>query len=258
MQALIGIIIVLALIGGGYYVTNQNNEASSPHGEGAMMTKETAVPQPGTYTVAIEESSLAWAGSKPLVPGYVHRGTISLSEGTITVGDNTASGSFTLDMNTIAVTSLGGGKEGRESALEGHLKNADFFAVEEFPTATFEITNVSAEAGERPYTVTGNLTMKGITNEISFPADIFEKDGAVHAIADFTIDRTEWGITFGSGNFFEGLADQAIGDDIELSLTLIAHNEGVMMKKEDGAMMEQHDHMHDDDHAHDAMMEKEN
>lgn len=223
MKNVIGILIALVVIGGGYYLF----ASSSP--EGAMMEDDTTAveegtePQPGSYTVIAEESSVEWSASKPLIDGYTHQGTIAVEGGTITIGEETASGAFTLDMTQLEVTSLGGGKAGQESQLEGHLKNSDFFNVGEYPTASFEITSVTRTQTEGTYMVTGNLTIKDTTESVTFPALIYEKDGKLYATApDFSIDRTDWGITFGSSNFFDGLAENAIGDEVTLTLNLVA------------------------------------
>ena len=72
------------------------------------------------------------------------------------------------------------------------------------------------------YKIVGNLTMKGVTNEINFPAKIYLKDGALHAEASFAIDRTKWKITYGSTNFFKSLGDNFIDDMVELAFNIVA------------------------------------
>lgn len=225
MKIIISAIGVLIIAAGVWLLLSDRASAPTTENESdrMMVSEEASVPPPGTYTVRANESGIIWSGQKPLISGYVHRGTIGLSSGSITVGDNTASGTFVLDMNSIKVTSLGAGKDGRESALEGHLKAADFFDVATHPTATFTITGgeVISEAEHR-YTIHGTLTMKGVDGNISFPATIFMEDGLLKARGTFQIDRTKWGITFGSGNFFSNLADNAIDDMISLELNLVA------------------------------------
>jgi len=211
---LIVIVAVLFIFGGTSFTNNESSTA--PNTE--SMTVETTV-TPGTYTVAPEQSKFNWAGQKPFIDGYVNSGTIAVTEGTIEVGEATASGSFVLDMNTLEV-GLTAKKPGQEGALEGHLK------VATYPTATFVITNVTPTENtmtSSEYVVTGNLTMKGVTNEISFPARIYQTaDGNVHAEADTEIDRTRWGITVGSGSFFDNLGDNLIDDMVAISFSLVA------------------------------------
>jgi len=239
MKTLIGLIIAIAVIAGGYYYfvqpSQENGVMEKEHD--AMMMEDGSVPSAGTYTVVSEESRVDWTAAKPLIAGYVHHGTIAVSDGTITIGENTASGSFTIDMSSVKVTSLGGGKEGQESQLENHLKADDFFGVETYPTASFVITGVVPTATENEYTLTGDLTLKDTTQSVSFPAHIYEKDGKVFATAEFSIDRTQWGITFGSSSVFSSLAENAIGDDVTLSLHLVAQGDTAMMV-DDGSMEE--------------------
>jgi polyisoprenoid-binding protein YceI len=98
----------------------------------------------------------------------------------------------------------------------GHISSGDFFEVEKFPTATFVITKV---AGNQ---VTGNLTVKGITKSITFPAEIAVKGGKVTAKANITIDRTDFNIRYGSKKFFESIGDKAIYDDFALTVSLVS------------------------------------
>lgn len=229
MKAALGILVLLVVFGGGYYLSQQpagseTQTTTSPVANVQHQNKAGTQTQPtaGSYAVSPEESAITWSAGKPLIAGYVHTGTLNVASGSITIGENTASGSFVIDMNSVKVTSLGGGKEGKESALESHLKKDDFFGVETYPTAQFTISSVVPAEGENTYTVTGMLTMKDKTNEVTFPARIYMEDGKLHAHADLTIDRTKWGITFASSSVFDNLANNAIGDDVTLSLKLIS------------------------------------
>jgi polyisoprenoid-binding protein YceI len=183
-----------------------------------------SVVSPGTYAVNSELSIVNWAGQKPLIDGYINTGSIAVTEGTIEVGENEASGNFTIDMNTLSVSETPT-KPGSESAFEGHLKGERWFDVETYPEASFVITSVVPREDSEAtfeYDVTGNLTMKGETGELTFPATIFEDEfGRVQAIADFEFDRTEWGITAGSGSFFDNLADNVIDDMVSLSFNIV-------------------------------------
>lgn len=224
MKALVGIVVLIALIGGGWYLSTQSApQAPVPeNGSETTQTENAERPVPGVYTLDSEQSLITWEGQKPLIAGYAHRGTIGLTEGAIIVTENDAEGSFVIDMNTIEVTSLGGGKVGQESQLEAHLKAADFFDVEEHPTATFVLSAIIPAEGENSYTVSGTLTMKGTTEEIEFPATIYaDESGMVHAEGSVQIDRTRWGITFASGSVFNNLAENAISDTIVLTLNLV-------------------------------------
>jgi len=179
----------------------------------------------GLYKVLPSASTLTWAGKKPLVSGYINSGSIAITDGDITVTDGLATGAFIIDMNTLSVSQTPA-KPGQESALEGHLQGERWFDVAQYPTASFEITKVTPRADSdttRVYDVTGNLTMKGATDELSFPAEIYVDDmGMLRAIAGFEFDRTKWGITAGSGSFFDNLADNVVDDMVALSFSLVA------------------------------------
>jgi polyisoprenoid-binding protein YceI len=82
--------------------------------------------------------------------------------------------------------------------LTDHLKSPDFFNVNEHPTAKFESTKIETGADGQS-TITGNLTLLGVTKEISFPAKVAVQDGKVTMQAEFTIDRSEFGMTYGEG-----------------------------------------------------------
>lgn len=196
---------------------------------GALAQEQVAadrhVVEAGSYTVVPEESTIRWAGKKPLIEGYVNTGSFSLTGGSIAVRDAEATGEFVIDMNTLSVSDTPT-KPGMESTLEGHLKSDRWFAVEGYPTATFrivEVTPLPDSSTTFVYTVRGELTLKGQTHEVTFPATIYEDaDGMVHADASFEFDRTKWGITAGSGSFFDNLADNVIDDMVALSFSVVA------------------------------------
>ena len=160
--------------------------------------------------VKIKDSALTWVGSK--VTGS-HEGTIKLKSGYLTLDNNDlVGGEFIIDMTTIVCTDLSG--KGKAS-IESHLKSDDFFSVDKFPTASLTILDVKKK-GLGQYQVNANITIKGMTQEIMFDAEIKEKT----AKAKLVIDRTEFGIIYKSGNFFEELADKAIYDEFEMSIEL--------------------------------------
>ena len=220
---LLPLIVVIALVAGGaWWLSTNPSPTSAPLGGEQIAPENAAEVTDGTYTVIAAESEVQWAGKKPLIEGYINTGAIAVTEGTITRNGNDVSGTFTIDMDTLSVSATPT-KPGSENALEGHLKGERWFNVAMYPTATFVITNVVPSTGVQTYTVTGDLTMKGQTHEVSFPATIYQDaEGRVHASAAFEIDRTLWGITSGSASFFDNLADNAIDDMVALSFTLVA------------------------------------
>ena len=157
-------------------------------------------------------SSIAWLAKKGTGE---HNGTVAISAGALNVdGNKLIGGNFTIDLKTIKDLDLT--DPGYNQKLVGHLSSGDFFEVEKFPTASFVITKV---AGNQ---VTGNLTVKGITKSITFPAEIAVKGGKVTAKANITIDRTDFNIRFNSKKFFESIGDKAIYDDFALTVSLVS------------------------------------
>lgn len=160
--------------------------------------------------IKASESSITWTGKK--VTGS-HAGTLNFSEGSLTFeADQLTGGEFTVDMTTLAVTDLEAGK-GKEK-LEGHLSSDDFFGTKNHKTAKLVITKV-AKTGE-VYNVTGDLTIKGKTNPITF--DLAIKDNT--ATSTLAVDRTKYDIKYGSGSFFDNLGDKTISDNFELVVSL--------------------------------------
>ena len=203
----------------GFFGDNENVPVNETFSVG-----EKSMVQPGIYNITSENSRIDWSARRPLIQDYINSGTINIKEGIITVADNTATGNFIIDMNTIRV-GLTSKKPGRESALERHLKTADFFDVEKFPTASFTIKNIVAKpdsAKTFDYTISGDLAIKNATNEISFPAKIYAEGEKLRAEGYVEIDRTKWGLTYGSGSFFKNLADNAISDIISFSFSITA------------------------------------
>jgi len=169
--------------------------------------------KPVAYTVDVAKSSITWVGKK--VTGS-HNGSIALKSGTLNVdGKKLTGGGFIVDMTSIKDA------DGSEK-LEGHLKADDFFGSAKFPASQFVITKVTGSGSV--LTVTGNLTIKGITKPLSFPATFaVNADGSVTATASkIVVDRTKYDIKYGSKSFFESIGDKAIYDEFELAVKLVA------------------------------------
>jgi polyisoprenoid-binding protein YceI len=130
-------------------------------------------------------------------------------------------------MASLKVEDLTGGSNEK---LVGHLKSDDFFSVEKNPTATFVITSVAPLKGDacgNNATITGDLTIKGKTNPLSFPAKVGVKNGMAAASGTATIDRTKYDIRYRSKSFFESIGDKAIDDTFTLTFNVIAKADGV-------------------------------
>ncbi len=171
----------------------------------------------GSYSINTVESAVQWKGYK--VTGE-HAGVINLKSGNLDFDDSgkLTGGTVVIDMTSIKPVGMDG-KSGTK--LEGHLKSADFFGVEMHPTAKLEITKVAAKGTPGDYKVTANLSIKKTTKEIKFYANVSEENGTVKATADIKIDRTDFNVRYGSGNFFDGLGDKTIYDEFDLTVNLV-------------------------------------
>jgi polyisoprenoid-binding protein YceI len=172
---------------------------------------------PITYKVVATSSSMEWTAKK--VTGK-HNGYVKVINGDLTLdGANVKGGSFEIDLTSMTVEDIK--DPGSNGKLLGHLKSDDFFSVEKYPTAKFVIASVTPKSGST-YTVKGKVTIKGITQDIEFPADIAFQGKDMTATAKIKLDRTKFDIRYRSANFFENLGDKAIYDDFELDLKLVA------------------------------------
>lgn len=164
-----------------------------------------------TFKVDTQLSSIDWIGRK--VTGQ-HTGKIKISSGELLVsGKAVKGGSFIMDMTSISSDS---------EKLTGHLKTDDFFSVEKNPTSKFQITKVTA-AGTDRINVTGNLSIKGITESITFPATVKKDGNSLVAVAkNVMVNRAKYDIRYGSKSFFNDIGNKAIDDEFELSINLVA------------------------------------
>jgi len=164
------------------------------------------------YMADIEASTIEWQGFKPT---GTHKGTINIETGALSMSGSTIeSGTFLIDMSSI--------KDSESNAkLEGHLKSPDFFDVEKYPSAAFEITGLEAKDGKSM--LSGNLTLKDAKNNVTFPVTVSENGDTVTLSSEvFTIDRSKWNVQYGSKSFFDNLGDKFINDDIELKIMITA------------------------------------
>jgi polyisoprenoid-binding protein YceI len=170
----------------------------------------------GNLTVNAEKSSIDWKGEK--VTGE-HTGTIKIKSGSLMVKEGKLQGGeFIIDMASIENTDLDGEYKGK---LEGHLKSDDFFGVDKFPEASLKVTGVKETSKAGVYTVMADLTIKGITNPITFTATLLDDKGTVVANANVVVDRSKFDVRYGSGSFFDNLGDKTIYDEFTLTVNLV-------------------------------------
>lgn len=194
---------------------------NSSENKAATTEKQAAAVATGTAYTVDSTSSVEWTGAKP---GGKHTGTFKIKEGTLNVGDSgLTGGTFTIDITSLNNVDLAADAENK-GKLEGHLKSPDFFDAAKFPAAKFEITSVekNTDTTKKEYTniIKGNLTLKDSTKNISFPAKITADAKSVTASADFSIDRTLWGINYkGPNNPQDWIISKEVGIKLSISAT---------------------------------------
>jgi len=208
---------------------------SAPDAEKAKTTeaKEVSAAAGESLKVDTNESKIEWVATK--VSGY-HTGTVNVKSGELNVQDGKVTGgNFVLDMTSIVVSGPPGSQEKSNNKLQGHLKSPDFFEVSVHPEATFAITGIIPFSGtvkdttdprqesiskykvaNPTHTVSGNLTIKGITKNIEFPASIVVSNNSANAIAKFNVDRREWNVVY------PGKPDDLIRNDIHFGISVKA------------------------------------
>jgi polyisoprenoid-binding protein YceI len=175
-----------------------------------------------SYKLQPQLSTLGWDG-KAVTHG--HNGTIQFSSGDLQVRNNmVVGGTAVVDMKTIKATDITDAEN--HAKFVGHMSSGDFFDAPAFPTSTFKITSVTPIAGAAAdadnATITGDMTIKGVTQRVSFPAKVGVKNGVAAATGKVTIDRTKFGLKYGSKSFFDSIGDKAINDEFTLAFNVIA------------------------------------
>lgn len=183
--------------------------------------KETSVAAVTTLDVDPAASTLNWTAKKV---GGQHNGTVKIANGSLQVnGKKLVGGNFVMDMTSI--TDLDITKPESNEKLTGHLKSEDFFSVEKHPTSTFKITKAApisgAKAGQPNYNITGDLTIKGTTNPVTFPAMVKVDGSNAEATAKIEVDRIKYDIKYRSG-LLGTAADKIIDDIFVMDVKLVA------------------------------------
>jgi len=166
-------------------------------------------------TVAVDaaSSTVSWKGTMLGIKS--HNGTVALTDANIVVkGPSVVSGSFAVDLSSMKALddayAADDAKQGTRAMLLGHLSSGDFFDVANHPSAKFEITSVEGN------TATGNLTVRGVTNEEKVTdIAVTEMDGVVSTTGKLAFDRQKYGVAWSSGS-----TDAVLNDIIELDIAL--------------------------------------
>jgi polyisoprenoid-binding protein YceI len=177
-----------------------------------------SAPQEGVFSFVPERSRVTWTGRKL---GGSHSGELTVKSGTVRFeNENIVGGEITIDMTSLVNKDL---KDPQERAkLEGHLKSDDFFGVDTYPEARFLVSSASIEEGKGD--ITGSLTVKGTTKKATIKNAVIGKSGKNEVLVGGVLifDRTEFGVRYGSGKFFQNLGDAMIYDEVTLNVTLRA------------------------------------
>ncbi|HBA36274.1 TPA: hypothetical protein DCZ15_00140 [Candidatus Falkowbacteria bacterium] len=159
---------------------------------------------------------IMWSGRKPLKTDYSDLGTVAIRSGAFTVQEGRVSdGLIVLDMNSLRVDVTGSGRG--QDGLANHLQSADFFAVSDFPTIKFQVLESFEIMIDGVVSVNGELTVKDTVRELSLPLTIYQQGEETRIKSQFSWDRTQWEVKYGSGNFFDNLADNVIDDQVVIS-----------------------------------------
>lgn len=196
---------------------NSSENAVIEHNENAILS--------GVYRVDIDKSLITWTASKKVVKNYTNKGSLSVSRGELSFTDEgfLRSGSVVVDVNSLTVTSAG--TDGGEGGLKDHLLSEDFFDVKQYPDASFVMNTAEGTVG-KGINISGNFTIKGVTQSLEIPATItIIDDSHAQLYTHFEFDRTDFGITYNSGKFFKNLGDRMIDDIVKLEVTLFLGQE---------------------------------
>jgi polyisoprenoid-binding protein YceI len=203
-------IVVVTILSGLMFLTACSdpaaNKTKAVTGEAAQVASPQSAPGQ-KYQITSQNSKIEFVGSK--VTGTEH-GSFGNFSGQVNYAGAPENSrvNITIDMDSVQTDSAG---------LEKHLKTADFFDVAKFPQATFVSTAIKA-GGDKgaSHTVTGNLTLHGVTKSVSFPATIAVTPDTATVDSSFSINRKDFGINYA------GAADNVIRDNVVLTLHIRA------------------------------------
>lgn len=203
-----------------FLVACQNDDGSSTSGDKLKVDKENFAGS-ADFTVDTRMSTVGWKGTQN-ISNKTHTGNIKLKDGVLKVKDGQlVGGKVSIDMSTLNVTDLQGEYKGK---LEGHLKSDDFFGVETYPTAIFEIADITPvdTIGGATHMIGGNLTIRDITKSVYFPTQVrIIGDAVLATTLPFEINRTDWGVNYNAG-ILGTIKDEIIEDEVGLTLKVRA------------------------------------
>ncbi len=163
------------------------------------------------------KSSVQWTGSK--VVGGAHTGKVKVKSGGVTLdAGKVKGGEVIVDMTSIVNEDLTDATWNKK--LVDHLRSPDFFDVTKHETAKLTIDGIESQKGNE-YKLKGTLTIKGISKPVTFTAVEREEKGGKAVKAELAFDRTDFGVKYNSGKFFQGLGDKVINDEVKLTVDVV-------------------------------------
>ena len=171
-----------------------------------------------TYKVDSSKSQITYVGKK--VTGE-HTGNVVIKDGTLSLkGEEITGGQLVADMNSLTSTDITD-KEYNGKYVT-HMKSPDFFDTAKYPTSTLKIK--SSKKTDKGLEVKGDLTMIGQTKPVTFiVTDLKKTDSVMTGKSNLTLNRTLWGLKYGSSSFIKGLGDKAINDEFTLTVDITAN-----------------------------------
>lgn len=191
-----------------YYIAK--NKSGKRFKGTALIETEAKLVAPQTTTAKkvilnTQKSTLKWTGFAE-VGTYSLTGTLDFKSGEMQIADGKIiSGKIIVDVTSI---------EHSDNNLKDHLKGSDFFDAAKYKEAVLIIVSSKKIGGDLQ--VLGNLTIKEKTKPISFKL----KPTADGYTGKVTIDRTDFGVQYGSKSFFDNLGDRAISNNFDLEFSL--------------------------------------
>lgn len=198
--------------------------SDAPKGDNATVTDEKAAADSNGVVMNVDTNT-SIVGFNGWGVGKNHPGKFKLNSGSFTVKNGmVTAGSFSININSLSMDQQ---EEMFQVNLRGHLLSPDFFDAAKSPEAKFEITGSEAftpTAGDTSVVagantkISGNLTLKGVTKNVSFPAKVDVTENGSATVANFIIDRTQWDMHYNDDK--ESAKDKFIAHDVNITLNI--------------------------------------
>lgn len=216
-KVLILLIVVAGIIG--FMFFNKKPDTSNTGDLMPNASNELNESLDGQKNFDTEKSTANWTGSKKIITEWIDKGEIKIKSGFALFETGALTGGEIV-FDTTSIKALSTGKGDGQDRLSEHLRSEDFFNAANFPEAKFVVKSVSKET-DNTYILNGDLTIKDITNSISFPVEVLSEGDLGMIKGSATIDRTLWNVKFGSDKFFQDLGDNVINDEFVLDFVVI-------------------------------------